>query len=192
MRRFSEQEIRYLKGMPAVENATESRIVYSDQFKDECLRQWRAGESVTKVFRAAGLPPELVGYKRIERAISRWRGSEDRIRRQAHASGSRSDTFAAPFGGADPAAMAPEAVSWNADAVSDALTGRMTPGFDVRDILIVQQIRRIAELEQQVDALRVAISARRNTAPSAAAPDQAADLPASSTRAGTTRSMKRR
>lgn len=88
--------------------------------------------------------------------------------------------------------MAPEAASWNADAVSDALTGRMTPGFDVRDILIVQQIRRIAELEQQVDALRVAISARRNTAPSAAAPDQAADLPASSTSAGTTRSMKRR
>lgn len=160
MRRFSEQEIRYLKGLPAVENATESRIVYSDRFKDECLRQWRAGESVTKVFRAAGLPPELVGYKRIERAISRWRGSEDRIRRQVHASGSRSDTFAAPFGGADPAAMAPETASWNADAVSDALAGRMTPGFDVRDILIVQQIRRIAELEQQVDALRVAISAR--------------------------------
>ena len=76
MRRFSEQEIRYLKGLPAVENATESRIVYSDRFKDECLRQWRVGESVTKVFRAAGLPPELVGYKRIERCFARWRKTE--------------------------------------------------------------------------------------------------------------------
>lgn len=29
----------------------------------------------TKIFREAGLPPELIGYKRIERSVARWKAA---------------------------------------------------------------------------------------------------------------------
>ena len=38
-----------------------------------CTIRYLAGESPTKIFREAGLPPELVGYKRIERSVARWK-----------------------------------------------------------------------------------------------------------------------
>ena len=50
-----------------------SRIHYADWFRDECMRRYRAGEKPTALFREAGLDPRLVGYKRIERALARWR-----------------------------------------------------------------------------------------------------------------------
>ena len=140
--RFSEQEVGYLKGLPAVANATTARIVYSPWFKRDCLKRYRAGESATRLFRAAGLPPELVGRKRIERAISRWRRSEPDPGKPG---------LEEPAAGGYPAGTP--------DATDDGDGEMMKPGFDVRDILIVQQIRRIAELERQVDALRVAITA---------------------------------
>ena len=42
-------------------SSPKARIVYSPWFKRDCLKRYRAGESATRLFRAAGLPPELVG-----------------------------------------------------------------------------------------------------------------------------------
>lgn len=70
---FSRDEIAYLYSLPAVERVTHGRITYSEQFKRECMRQYAMGESPAKVFREAGLGSELVGYKRIERCIARWK-----------------------------------------------------------------------------------------------------------------------
>ena len=76
---FSDEEIQLLRGLPAVSNVTRDRITYSDTFRQVCTIRYLAGESPTKIFREAGLPPELVGYKRIERCLARWRESQDEI-----------------------------------------------------------------------------------------------------------------
>lgn len=70
---FTEEQMRYLNTLPAVEKATPSRIMYSQSFKLECLSRNSRGESPTMIFRSAGLPPSLVGAKRIERSFARWR-----------------------------------------------------------------------------------------------------------------------
>ena len=72
---FSSEEIQLLRGLPAVANVTQDRITYSDTFKQVCTIRYLAGESPTKIFREAGLPPDLVGYKRIERSVARGKAA---------------------------------------------------------------------------------------------------------------------
>lgn len=71
--RFTAKERAYLMSLPAVADVTAQRIRYSDQFRVECMVRYAAGESPTALFREAGLDPELIGYKRIERCIARWK-----------------------------------------------------------------------------------------------------------------------
>ncbi|WP_214309773.1 hypothetical protein [Bifidobacterium simiarum] len=70
---FTAEELSYLSSLPAVESVRSGRIRYSSVFKRECMRRYLAGESPARIFSEAGLPSSLIGYKRIERAISRWR-----------------------------------------------------------------------------------------------------------------------
>ncbi|RYQ43727.1 transposase [Bifidobacterium pseudolongum subsp. globosum] len=70
---FSAEEVSYLKTLPAVADVTRKRITYTEEFKLDCVRRYSQGESPVKIFRDAGLEPSLVGYKRIECAIARWR-----------------------------------------------------------------------------------------------------------------------
>ena len=70
---FSDEEIQLLRGLPAVANVTRNRITYADSFKQVCTIRYLTGESPTKIFREAGLPPDLIGYKRIERCVDRWK-----------------------------------------------------------------------------------------------------------------------
>lgn len=72
---FSDEEIQLLRGLPAVANVTRNRITYADSFKQMCTIRYLTGESPTKIFREAGLPPDLIGYKRIERCVDRWKTS---------------------------------------------------------------------------------------------------------------------
>lgn len=78
-REFTGDELDYLRGLPAVERVTPLRIVYTDDFKRACLSRYLMGDSPVRMFREAGLSPELVGYKRIERCFSRWRADAERI-----------------------------------------------------------------------------------------------------------------
>ena len=57
-------ELQMLRDLPAVANVSKDRITYSNAFKQVCVIRYLAGESPTKIFREAGLPPELIGYKR--------------------------------------------------------------------------------------------------------------------------------
>lgn len=70
---FSDEEVWMLRKLPAVANVTRSRITYSDSFKQICTIRYLAGESPTKIFREAGLSPSIIGYKRIERSVARWK-----------------------------------------------------------------------------------------------------------------------
>ncbi|NMM97699.1 HTH domain-containing protein [Bifidobacterium olomucense] len=71
--RFTDEERRYLRSLAAVSRVTETRITYTMAFREECMRRYWNGESSTKIFREAGLGPEIIGHKRIERCIARWR-----------------------------------------------------------------------------------------------------------------------
>lgn len=77
---FSSEEIQLLRGLPAVANVTQDRITYSDTFKQVCTIRYLAGESPTKIFREAGLPPDLVGYKRIGTQRGALEGGRHQIR----------------------------------------------------------------------------------------------------------------
>ena len=70
---FSIREVEYLESLPAVDRVRNGRIIYNDAFKRECIRRYQAGESPAEIFRSAGLDSSLIGYKRIERCIARWR-----------------------------------------------------------------------------------------------------------------------
>ena len=82
---FSDEEIQLLRGLPAVANVTRNRITYADSFKQVCTIRYLTGESPTKIFREAGLPPDLIGYKRIERCVDRWKTSADGTYSRQHA-----------------------------------------------------------------------------------------------------------
>lgn len=76
--KFSARECRYLLSLSAVRTVRENRIFYSEEFKQDCMRRYHEGESPSQIFREAGLSPELVGSKRIERCMARWREEEHR------------------------------------------------------------------------------------------------------------------
>ena len=70
---FSVREVEYLESLPAVERVRSGRIVYAEAFKQEAVRRYLDGESPAEIFRSAGLDSSLIGYKRIERSMARWR-----------------------------------------------------------------------------------------------------------------------
>ena len=71
--KFTIKEQAYLSSLSAVKNVSATRIKYEDWFRAECMCRYEAGESPVAIFREAGLDPELIGYKRIERCIARWK-----------------------------------------------------------------------------------------------------------------------
>lgn len=161
---FSPEEVAYLKTLPAVAEATSRRITYSEAFKQSCMRRYRAGESPVKLFREAGLDPALIGYKRIERCFARWRKSTSVV-----TSGLEYEDRLDADGGHVPTSMEtvtsgrPPSKSQIPKATSRAITFPTTTrdgSIDVRDLMIYQQVRRIDELEQEVDALRAQLNLR--------------------------------
>ena len=62
--------------LPAIDSVTESRITYSRQFQIDCMRRYLQGEKPTAIFTSAGLSPSVIGHKRIERNIARWKRDE--------------------------------------------------------------------------------------------------------------------
>lgn len=70
---FSTREMAYLSSLPAVRSVGRTRIAYTDAFREECMRRYADGESPAEIFHDAGLDSALIGYKRIERCIARWR-----------------------------------------------------------------------------------------------------------------------
>ena len=148
--RFSSREIRYLESLPAVERVGRDRIVYRDGFKRDCIRRYAAGESPAEIFRNAGLDSSLIGYKRIERCIARWKRT---IRFDEHSMVGDVDY------------TVPPERRWSrgrqtlpVDASSADLPRRGND-MDVRRLIIVQQARRIDDLEREVAELRDRLAA---------------------------------
>ncbi|WP_291533548.1 hypothetical protein [Bifidobacterium sp. UBA6881] len=73
---FTAKVRRYLGSLEAVESVTQYRISYSKKFRDDCMRRYAEGGSPAVIFREAGLDPKIIGYKRVERCIARWKAEE--------------------------------------------------------------------------------------------------------------------
>lgn len=67
--RFAPEERAYLESLDAVQEAKACQIIYSKEFKIDCMKRYHDGEKPSVVFAEAGLPSSLIGCKRIERAI---------------------------------------------------------------------------------------------------------------------------
>lgn len=80
--KFTAKERAYLASLPAVKSVSPSHIRYTDRFKVEVMCRYNAGESPSAIFREAGLDPKLIGYKRVERCIARWKQQERDERRR--------------------------------------------------------------------------------------------------------------
>ncbi|OZG62497.1 MULTISPECIES: hypothetical protein [Bifidobacterium] len=74
---FDARQLRYLRRLSAVESVTATKIRYSRAFQLDCMRRYILGDHPTAIFRDAGLDPSIIGYKRIERCIARWRQDPD-------------------------------------------------------------------------------------------------------------------
>ncbi|OZG65646.1 HTH domain-containing protein [Bifidobacterium eulemuris] len=73
---FSSRTRKALESLDAVVSVSAARITYSEDFRKECMRRYAQGESPAAIFREAGLDPKIIGYKRIERCIARWRDKQ--------------------------------------------------------------------------------------------------------------------
>lgn len=75
MKGFTEQTASLLESLEAVDHIDRDagRIYYSEEFKRHVISSWHGGDSPTALFRKAGLGPEVIGSKRIERCVARWR-----------------------------------------------------------------------------------------------------------------------
>ncbi|TPF92567.1 hypothetical protein BW14_08485 [Bifidobacterium sp. UTBIF-68] len=82
-RSFTPEQVRYLGSLPAVSTVGPNRIRYERGFAAACLKRYRQGAAPTELFRKAGLEPELIGRKRIERCFFRWKERESAILRYA-------------------------------------------------------------------------------------------------------------
>lgn len=76
-RRFSQTEVEYLRSLPAVEAVTENRITYSHDFQVSCMSRYLQGERPSVIFTSTGLSPMIVGHKRVERNIARWKHDDE-------------------------------------------------------------------------------------------------------------------
>lgn len=178
---FTLKEAAYLRSLPAVKEVSATRITYSDRFKVECVRRYLKGESARKIFRDAGLDPSLIGAKRIERCIARWKTTksivDEAARIDANASGEDGvDTAASgQVGCVDAKSVLDSYDIANAAfaAISTSKSGREM--FDVRDLIIYQQVQQITALQEKVAELQrriehlTDVAAARNVATETAA-----------------------
>ncbi|MDO4269666.1 MAG: hypothetical protein Q4C72_01960 [Eubacteriales bacterium] len=89
---FSEEEIRMLSCNSYVCSVSPYEIRYTNEFKLLFIEQYLRGKGPMCIFQDAGLPVEVLGYKRIERAAYHWRHAyeEGRLGQVSAHAGSRS------------------------------------------------------------------------------------------------------
>ncbi len=72
MGKLEEKDVDILRKNPFVSDVNETRIIYSNEFKEMFREKYGKGQGPTNIFREAGFDPKVIGYKRIERATYRW------------------------------------------------------------------------------------------------------------------------
>lgn len=177
---FSLREAAYLESLPAVKHVTASRITYDESFKVECMRRYLRGESARKIFRESGLDPEMIGNKRIERCVSRWKNTDSIViaaveqdeQMAVKAFNEASEGNASGQIDSAKAQILMDSYSI-ADAAFAALSrdGKSHGMPDMRDLIICQQTQQIVLLQKQVDALQNCLVAMQEDGKAKTSPD---------------------
>lgn len=155
---FTLEEAAYLRSLPAVKEVSASRITYANWFKVECVRRYLKGEPARRIFREAGLEPSLIGSKRIERCVSRWKSDGfimgEAAKEKTEDLDDEKSNIDAVGGLPKPKTLLENYNIANAAfmAIGNSKNGRKM--FDVRDLIIYQQVRQIAMLQEKVDELQ--------------------------------------
>ena len=131
-KKFTRKQAAYLRSLPAVERVVDGRVTYSESFKRHCMRRYAAGESPAVIFREAGLDSSVIGYKRIERCIARWRKT---VMPSMKESGE----------------LTPETIAEEASGVVNPESEPFRMSYEK---LLERQINRIDELEHELSSLR--------------------------------------
>ena len=155
---FTLEEAAYLRSLPAVKEVSASRITYANWFKVECVRRYLKGEPARRIFREAGLEPSLIGSKRIERCVSRWKSDGfimgEAAKEKTEDLDDEKSNIDAVGGLPKPKTLLENYNIANAAfmAIGNSKNGRKM--FDVRDLIIYQQVRQIAMLQEKIDELQ--------------------------------------
>lgn len=72
---LTREEINILRKSPYISGVNEKQISYTNEFKYHFMEEYFIGKKPKQIFEDAGLDPEILGSKRIERAAQRWKES---------------------------------------------------------------------------------------------------------------------
>ena len=131
--------------LPIVSRVTRTRISYTRDFKIDCMRAYLAGESPSAIFRQVGLDSSLVGPKRIERCIARWKATPELVGEARALLESKGAIALEDIGKSRPS-------PYDVSHVSMPKSTRSR--VDLRDLVIYQQSLHIHELEQELSHFR--------------------------------------
>lgn len=154
---FTLKEAAYLRSLPAVKEVSAARITYSDHFKVECVRRYLKGESARKIFREAGLDPALIGNKRVERCVARWKNTKYIVEKATETDAEKPSDECSDMvrgGGIDAKSVLESQDIANAAFKAMGVGKTTRDMFDMRDLIIYQQTRQIASLQEKVDELQ--------------------------------------
>lgn len=150
--KFTDDEVTYLRSLQAVEYVTNNRITYADKFKVRVLREYAAGISPRMIFLRAGLESSILGRKRIERCIARWRKDPRLTALAADGSTQGGAPSRAPLVADLGPARAGGLIAAGDDEESRDPYARLVLG-DHRDLVISRQAQHIMRLEAELAQL---------------------------------------
>jgi len=72
---FNEHQRRQIEANPNVASVSDRSIQYTAQFKLKAVQENLAGKGPVQIFKEAGFDIEIIGIKKAQSALSRWRNT---------------------------------------------------------------------------------------------------------------------
>lgn len=70
---FNEHQQRQLEANPNVKSVTDRAIQYTPAFKMQAVKENQTGKGPAEIFQEAGFNLEIIGVKKAQSALARWR-----------------------------------------------------------------------------------------------------------------------
>lgn len=79
-KKLDRETVDYLRTLPEIVRRVQGgRIYYTNSFRTQATARYAMGDRPVEIFRDNGIGPEVIGYKRIERCIARWKENPDEL-----------------------------------------------------------------------------------------------------------------
>lgn len=70
---FNEHQHRQIEAIPHVISVSDCSIQYTPEFKIHAVQENIAGKGPTHIFKEAGFDLEIIGLKKVQSAVHRWK-----------------------------------------------------------------------------------------------------------------------